>query len=240
MLDEKDVAPEKEWLYEALALKVVDRLKKNYFNADYASDRKEALNKVITAIPEGATIGTAGSVTLHQIGFYSWLETQPQHVVFNPALRNADGESVYTVEERYELMRKALTAGVFLTGSNAVTLDGKLVNTDGRGNRVAAMIWGPKKTILVVGANKIVKDVDEAIMRIKSYCAPLDAKRHVLKHHWSTMEKLPCVATGVCADCNSPARICCKTVIIEGQNFGLSFPAESGISVIMVGESLGF
>ena len=138
-------------------------------------------------------------------------------------------------EDRKELMRQVFLSDVYVIGTNAVTLDGKLVNIDGNGNRVAAMIYGPKKVIVVVGANKIVKNVDEAIHRIKEVCAPINATRHGLKHNRPEFLELPCAKTGSCTDCNNAWRICRYTTIIEGVNE----PRKGYLSVVLVGERLG-
>ncbi len=237
-VDEINLSQEQSWFYETLCKKVIGSLKKNNFDAEYASNRDEALAKIKKTIPEGATIGIGDSITLHQIGLFSWLEKEANRVFFNPFLKDAEGRNIYSPEERFELMRKAIVADIFLASSNAVTLDGKLVSIDARGNRVAAMIFGPKKTILVIGANKIVKDVDDAFRRIKSFCAPINLKRHVSKHHYEFFEKLPCVEEGICVECSSPMKACRKIVIIDGQ---LKIPSLLGtdIYVIMVNESLG-
>jgi hypothetical protein len=133
------------------------------------------------------------------------------------------------------MFRETFSADIFITGTNAITLDGKLVNIDGAGNRVAAMIFGPSKVILVIGVNKIVKDVDAALERIHQMAAPVNAKRHVLKHHDEGLSTLPCVKTGSCADCRSDWRICNYTVIIDG-----AMPQHQGrINVVLVGEELG-
>ena len=124
---------------------------------------------------------------------------------------------------------------VYLVSSNAVTLDGRLVSTDGRGNRIAPMLFGPRKVIFVVGANKIVRNVDEALNRIKTIAAPLNVKRHVLKHDAQKLAELPCAKSGICTDCNSPISICNKTVIIGGETW--SQPERT--YVIIVGEALG-
>lgn len=240
MPNEANLLGEERWFYELMANKALESLRKNNFDADYAYDRREALQKVIGRIPPKATIGIGDSVTLHQIGFFSWLDNKKKdHKVFNPFLRNPEGYLSITPPKRFELMRKALTCDVFLAGTNAVTLDGKLVNVDALGNRVAAMIFGPKKVILVMGANKIVTDVDEGLRRIRELCAPMNAKRHVEKHHTRSMETLPCFKTGVCISCNSPAKICRKIVIIDGQSPRYRFEEQEGICVIIIGERLG-
>jgi hypothetical protein len=134
------------------------------------------------------------------------------------------------------MYRKAFTADVFLAGTNAVTLDGKLVNTDGLGNRVAPMIFGPKKVILAAGVNKIVNDVDEARKRIRDICAPLDVKRYILKHGQTEYDVLPCAKTGLCTDCKNDLRFCCYTVIIEAA----AITEHGRINVVLIGEELGY
>ena len=129
-------------------------------------------------------------------------------------------------EEIIERRSQALLVDVFLTGSNAITESGKLVNLDMVGNRVAGITFGPKNVIIVVGRNKIVKGVDEAVDRIKNYSAPLNAIRHP---GWKT----PCVKTSYCMDCNSPDRICNTWTITEK-----SYP-KGRIKIILVNEDLG-
>jgi hypothetical protein len=123
-------------------------------------------------------------------------------------------------------MREELNSDVYLASSNAVTEDGRLINIDMTGNRVVAMIFGPPKVILVVGVNKIVKDVDEGIKRVKNVATPMNARRLGLK--------VPCASTGVCTNCDAEDRLCRVTTIIEKR------PSRSDISVILVGEELGF
>jgi hypothetical protein len=236
MCIDADVSEITTWHFQVLARKVIDSLEKNNIKAEYSIDRKQALAKVIEAIPQNASIGIGDSVTLHQIGFFDWLDEQDRQV-FNPFLRGSDGRLIYTPSEHFEMLRKALISDVYLASSNAVTLDGKLVSIDGRGNRVAAMLWGPKKVILVMGVNKIVRDIEEAMGRLK-IAAVMNGKRHLEKH--GVDRKYPCVVTGICTNCRGPIKMCRKTVIIDGQRLEVMAPDESGISVILVGESLGF
>jgi hypothetical protein len=239
MLNDADVTEIINWHYEARARKTIQSLEKNNIHAEYAVDRAEALTKLITAIPQDATIGIGDSVTLHQIGFYDWLNKQTDRVVFNPFVRNPEtGKLIYAPSEHFEMLRKALIADVYLTSTNALTLDGKLVSLDGRGNRVAAMLFGPKKVVLVTGVNKIVKDLDEAMERMQ-VAAPLNGRRHQIKHG-SDYSQFPCITTGICSHCKTSFRMCRKWVIIDGQSLGVMAPEESGISVIIVGENLGF
>lgn len=133
-------------------------------------------------------------------------------------------------EERTNVARKALLADVFLSGSNAITMDGKIVNVDATGNRVVGMIFGPKKAIVVVGINKIVENVDKAFERIKNVAAPLNAKRIREERGW---ELLPCVKAGKCVDCDAENRICNIITVIEKK------PRAIDMLIIIVGEKLG-
>ena len=131
-------------------------------------------------------------------------------------------------EETKKLLVKGLTADVFISGTNAITQDGKLVNIDGTGNRVAALLYGPKKVIIVCGVNKIVEDVEAGIRRIKHFAAPFNCAR--LK------ADTPCAKSGICNDagCRNPARLCNEIAIIEGQR------EPKRMTIIIVGQELGF
>lgn len=129
-------------------------------------------------------------------------------------------------EEIIERRRHALLADLFLTGTNAVTKSGALVNLDMVGNRVAGITFGPRQVVLFVGRNKIVTDIEDAMFRIKDYAAPVNAIRHKMK--------TPCVETGTCLDCKSPYRICNTWVITEK-----SFP-KGRIKVVLINEDLGY
>lgn len=235
MSDETDISEEKMWRYQELARLTVSNLQRRNLTAQYVANRQEALATILGMIPEGANVVCGDSVTLDQVGIVNELRKRSQNTVLNPMERNADGSAMVTGEERLRMQRAAFSSNVFLTGTNAVTLDGKLVNTDALGNRVAPMIFGPDKVIVVVGVNKIVKDVNEALERIRRIAAPINAKRHAVKHHMEAFGNLPCARTGTCADCNSDSRICRNTVIIEG-TFGRR---KERMNVVLVGEELG-
>ncbi|MFC1982380.1 lactate utilization protein [Chloroflexota bacterium] len=235
MTDEADMSAERKWFYEERARVVVTSLQKKNINAQYVPTRAEALSAVLEMIPDGATVVRGDSVSVDQVGIIPELKKRNQNKVINPYEWDADGFFAAETKERRRMQREAFSCDVFLAGTNAVTLDGKLVNTDGLGNRISAMIFGPGKVILVIGVNKIVKDVDEALERIREICAPMNARRHFLKHHFSELGDLPCVRTGKCVDCNHDWRICHYTVIIEG-----TMVREKGrINVVLVGEELG-
>lgn len=206
------------WFREKQAERTINALKKNNFEALYVSDSKAALEEVMKRIPDGATVGAGGSVTLTQIGLLDALKNRKIQLIL-PLLQ------ARTDEERLELIRKSFSADVFLSSTNAVTEDGRLYNVDATGNRVGAMFIGPKKTIIVCGVNKMVKDLEAAEKRVREWAAPQNAKR--------LGRKTPCVETGVCSDCNSPDRICNIYVSLAKK------PARTEVVVILVGENLG-
>ncbi len=180
---------------------------------------KEACDKILKIIPEKASIGYGGSITLEQIGILDKIR-QSDYLLYDRTK-----VTKYT-KESYQLGHSAQHADYFLSSSNAITEDGKIVNKDRTGNRVSSLIYGPDQVIIVVGKNKIVKNLDEALNRIKNIAAPLNAKRMKLN--------TPCVETGKCLDCPSPERICCNTVIIERQ-----FKPDR-MTIILVNEDLGY
>jgi hypothetical protein len=232
MIDEADVRQEKRWFYEQCARTVISNLQKKNMEGQYVSDCQEALSAILEMIPSGAIVARGDGVTLAQIGILSELKKRNQNRLVDPFEPCTDDLYLTNVERKG---REALSSDIFLTGTNAITLDGKLVNIDGMGNRVSAMIFGPKKVIIVAGVNKIVKDMNEALERVQKIAAPINAKRHYSKHHRKELGDLPCVRTGRCVDCNHEFRICRYTVIIEG-----AMARERGrINVVLVGEELG-
>lgn len=235
MVDETDISQEKSWLYEERAKVAVANLQKKNIHALYVPSQKEALAAILGMIPPGAVVYRGDSVTLDQIGIEPELVKRGQNKVVDPKERDEQGLYRRRRRDRLAAQREAFSADIYLSGTNAVTLDGKLVAVDGIGDRVAPLIFGPSKVILVAGANKLVKNVDEALERIHRIAAPLNAKRHFIKHHAEELTDLPCVRTGQCVDCNSDNRICRYTTIIEG-----TMARDKGrINVVLVGEDLG-
>ena len=208
-----------QWHNDTFGEKVVKALEKNNFQAHYAVNRTVAIEKALSLIPAGATIGVGGSWTLKELGIPEQL-AKNGHTVYD---HNIPG---LTMEESLALRRKELLSDVFLSGANAITLDGQLVNTDGSGNRVAAMSFGPKKVIVIVGVNKIVSDLDAAMERIETIAAPINNKRLDRPN--------PCTITGMCMDCQGSTRICNITSILHKR------PPAIDFHVIIVGEELGF
>jgi hypothetical protein len=206
-----------EWFRELQVERTLKALKKNNFDAHYTAKISGASAEVFKMIPHGATVGVGGSMSLIQIGFFD--EAKKRGIkLLNPA--------GLSPEEAVRMRREILLADVFLSSSNAVTEDGKLYNIDATGNRVAAMMFGPKKVILVCGTNKIVKDIAEAEARVRNWVAPMNSRRLGLK--------TPCVETGMCADCASPQRICNIFTVTAKK------PLRTDVTVLLVGEHLGF
>ena len=207
------------WHNDLVGERVAEALRRNDFDAVYCKSAAEAAEEVLRLVPENGTVGLGGSWTVKELGVVEKLKARGNIILDHgaPGLEN---------DERVRIRRAQLTADAFLTGSNAVTMDGRLVNTDGSGNRVAAMIFGPGKVIVVAGVNKIVRDVEEAEERIRKTAAPINNKRLNLPN--------PCVKTGECMDCQGPTRICNVTTILHKR------PKLTEMHVILVGEELGF
>jgi len=205
---------------EKVARDVIDHLEKRHMEGSYSSSVSQAKDEIVAMIPQGATVFRCGSMTTVDMGLWEALDNLSGVEVINPY------QPGLSPEESLELRRKGMTADVMIASSNAVTLDGRLVNLDGMGNRVAAMTFGPKKVILVVGMNKVAPDLESAMARVRNYVGPLNAIRLGLN--------TPCVETGLCTDCKSPQRICNMWSIIEGHMI------KGRIHVKLVGESLGY
>jgi hypothetical protein len=207
------------WLERQQIEKAAQALRKHGFNVTIVNTNEEAKSVVLEMIPTSARVGIPGTMTIRELGLLGALESRGNPVIEHwvPGLTNEQDVAVRVQE---------LTADVLLTSSNAVTLDGCLVNTDGCGNRVAAMIFGPRRVIVVAGANKIVKDVPAAVSRIKNVVAPMNAHR--------LSSKVPCATSGICVDCDAPARICNVTTILERR------PSRTQFDIILVAEHLGF
>lgn len=208
-----------QWHNDILAQKVVKALEKNQFHAIYVETKEEAENFIMYHVKSGNNVAFGGSQTIKALNLKTKIRDLGGTIIDH-------GEKGLTKEEKLTVMRKELISELFLCSSNAVTLDGKLVNVDGAGNRVAAMIFGPKKVIIVVGINKIVENVDDGFKRIRNIVAPQNCKRLGMNN--------PCTKEGICVQCNSQSRICRAYSVIEKK------PMQSDISVVIVGEELGY
>ena len=197
-------------------------LESNNFDV-YLAENKEAACKTVLEeiIPKlnPQTISWGGSMTVIASGLYHQLRENPDLEVLDTL------DKKVPAEEMMERRRQALLVDLFITGTNAITESGQLVNLDMTGNRIGALTFGPKWVILLVGRNKIVADLDEAMFRIKNYAAPVNSMR--------LDKKTPCVKTSYCQECKSPDRICNTWTITEK-----SFPKER-VKVVVINEDLG-
>ena len=205
---------------EKVAAKIIKNLEKRRMAGSYAASAAKAKDEVLEMIPQGATVFRCGSMTAGGLGLWEAIAALPGVSLIDPY------QPDLAPEEGLELRRQGLTADVMVAGTNAITLDGRLVNLDGMGNRVAAMAFGPKKVILVVGMNKVTPDLESAIARVKHHAAPINNIRYGLNN--------PCVETGLCSDCRSPQRICNMWSTIEGHMI------KDRIHVKLIGENLGY
>lgn len=197
---------------------LVKHLQAHMFEAYYCPDKKSALEKALELIPEGSTVGWGGCMSAEQIGLVDAVRSGNYRVI--------DRDSAKTAEERNDKMRQCLLCDVFLTGANAISMDGQMVNIDGNGNRVAAIVYGPKSVIVVAGMNKVMDTLEAAVNRARSVAAPMNKQRFPAP--------TPCLVTGSCADCNSPGRICNQFLVTR------SCRPAGRIKFILVGEALGF
>lgn len=209
----------RQWRMGQRGQAAVKALRRNGFDALYVENGAAAAEEALHRIPANAKVGIGGSITIRHIGITSEL-LRRGHTVYDHWRAGLDQE------EMLEVRRAQLTCDVFLSSVNALTLDGQLVSTDGIGNRVASMIFGPKLVILVVGANKIVDGLDAAIARLRDVCAPLALR--------DTGADTPCVKHGICGHCKDDKRLCRATVIIECPSL------QTPTTVIVAGEELGF
>jgi L-lactate utilization protein LutB len=200
--------------------KTIKALQENNINAYLVKDRDDLLAKIEEIVVPGSKVGLGGSQTLAENDIVEYLRTNERYNLID---RYAEG---LTGEQMKELHRQCFYADAYLTGTNAVTEDGELFNVDGLGNRVAAMMFGPDKVVVVVGVNKIVADVYEASQRMMAISAPANTKR--------LNTKTPCVVTGVCQDCSSPDRICREYTLIKRQG------DKDRMHVIFLNDSFGY
>lgn len=220
--DAKEWHEVKRWHLQKKIQRTLAALRKNDFDAMYVPTRKEAIAKVLELIPPNALVGVGGSVTVRELGLLEILKSRGNKMADHWEARHKK----LAPEQVMKVRRLLLNSDVLLTSTNAVTEEGHLINTDHAGQRVAAMIFGPKKVIVIAGMNKIVTDIDEALERIKNVAAPMNAKRLNMN--------VPCTVTGICSDCDSQERICNVTTIIERR------PVHTNITVILLGEKLGY
>lgn len=208
------------WTHEQKCLKAVESLGKHGFTALYCSTPQDAAEYIIAGAADAVTVGFGGSMSIVSLGVEQLLREQGKEIL------NHSSPGLST-DEKFVILRRQLTCDLFLSGCNALTLNGELVNIDATGNRVGAMLFGPRKVIVVAGRNKLVDGTPhDAIERVKAWATPPNAKRLNFK--------TPCSATGFCSDCNSPDRLCRVTAVIDRK------PRFTDIHVLVVNAELGF
>ena len=207
------------WSNEMKINRTIEALKKNNMNGYYAKNRDEVIKLIEDIVAEGAKVAVGGSETLSELGVLEHLRSGRYDFLDRY-------KAGLTPEEVTNIFKQSFLADAYLSGCNAITENGELYNVDGNGNRVAAMLYGPDKVIVICGVNKIVKDVDEAIKRNRAISAPMNAKR--------LNRKTPCAKVGYCMDCNSPERICNEYTLIKKQRL------PERMHVIFLNENLGY
>lgn len=198
---------------------VISHLQRNNMAGYFVENREELLRLIAALLQKGDKVGCGDSVTLEETGVFDFLRGGDFifYDKYQPGLTAAEKRAIYL---------KNFDADAFMTGVNAITLDGKLFNIDGNGSRVAPMLYGPRQVIVVAGVNKIVDSVADAVNRARQIAAPLDAKR--------LGKDTPCARLGRCVDCRHEQRICNDFVLIAGQF------VKDRIKVILVNQAYGF
>lgn len=207
-----------ELYYKKRAERLVNNLKNRHFDAYYCANKKEALQKALELIPRGATVGWSGATSARQIGLTDAL--------CSGDYRTVDREVLTSVQEKEQAARDCMSADFFLTGANALSIDGQMVNIDGTGNRVAAILYGPRTVLVIAGMNKVMDTLEEAVRRARTVAAPMNQQRFLMNNL--------CAVTGICSDCRSESCSCNQIVITRHCH-----PAGR-IKFILVGEELGF
>ena len=203
---------------QRLAGRLIKALNRRNMEACYCPTAAEAVKKVSELIADGSSVTWGGSMTIRDMGL-------PQALRDRGTLEVMDRDLVEDRAEVVRLYERAFTADVYLSSANAVSEDGVIVNIDGNGNRVAAITWGPKKVIFVIGLNKVAQTVEAALARARSTASPVNAARFDIK--------TPCQVDGTCHNCNSPESICNHVHFLRNSPRGRH-------SVVLVGEDLGY
>ena len=196
---------------------LVKNLQNRHFEAYYCETREKALEKALELIPKGSSVGWGGALSAQQIGLMDAIKSGDYVAI--------DRDKATNPEERKKIMKDCLLADVFITGANAISLDGQMVNIDGNGNRVAAIVYGPESIIVIAGMNKVMDTLDAAMIRARTISAPLNKQRFDIQ--------TPCEITGTCADCKSEGCICNQILVTRHCR-----PAGR-IKFVLVGEDLG-
>jgi hypothetical protein len=210
---------ERQWLWERMGERTKEALKAHGFDSHYCGNSQAAKELILGLIKDFQTFGIGGSNTIRSLGIIEELRAMGK-TVYDHWIPNLSKEE----ELNIRLMQGR--SQCFITSANAISETGEIVNVDGIGNRVSAMCFGPKKVLIVAGMNKVRPNLESALKRVREVAGPMRAK--------SLGMKTPCAETGICNDCNAPQRICRITTILHRK------PSLTDISVVLVGEELGF
>lgn len=210
------MADPRKMYYDKRGEIAVKNLKGRGFDAYYCETKAEALEKALELIPKGAIVGWGGAISAQQIGLLEAVSTGDYKAI--------DRDKAPNPAAREEAMRECLLADVFITGTNAISIEGQLVNIDGNGNRVAAIVYGPRSVVVVAGMNKVTDSLEAAVTRARTVAAPMNTQRFAMK--------TPCSVTGVCGNCKAEG-ICNQLLITR------NCKPQGRIKVVLVGEELG-
>ena len=199
--------------------KLIKNLQRRNMEAFYCPTAQDAVAKVQELIADGSSVTWGGSMTVRDLGI-------PQALKDRGTLNVLDRDVVEDPQEKQQMYLRAFTADVYLSSANAISEDGVIVNIDGNGNRVAAITWGPKKVIFIIGLNKVAQTVEAAVARARSVASPINAQRFDIK--------TPCHVDGVCHNCNSPESICSYIHLLRNSR------TPGRHVVVLVGETLGY
>ncbi|MCP3925302.1 MAG: lactate utilization protein [Desulfobacterales bacterium] len=213
-----------QWQTDAMAEKTVKSLIKNQFDAVYCKTSEDAISHLQSLVEKGTKVGFGGSMTAVELGLVDKLEEKGAEILNKESV--TPEPNPFDPVAFKEMTRKLFSSNLYIASANAVTMDGHILNIDGAGNRVATITIGPDKVVLIAGANKITRNIDEAYNRMETVACPKNAKRYNMPN--------PCAKTGVCMDCKSDTRICRIYHIMKYK------PIMTDITVIIVGESLGY
>ena len=208
----------KEIANQNLAHTIIKNMTKKNMEGYYCATSAEAVEKALSLMPEGSSVTWGGSMTLTECGLMDALKTANYEII--------DRDTAKTPGEAREMYARQVMADYYLMSSNAITMDGELVNIDGRANRVSCLCWGPQNVIVIAGMNKVASDVESALKRVRNAAAPANTVR--------LNKNTPCSQTGRCGDCYSPDCICSQVLITRRSS------TPNRIKVILVGEELGY
>lgn len=205
---------------EIRANTIIRNLEKRNMEGVYCATREDALKQALSYMEKGSVVSWGGSMSIEEIGLMDAVRNGDYEII--------DRDTAKDYDERREIFSKIVLSDYFLMSTNAITLDGELINIDGTGNRVGPLCFGPKHVIMIVGMNKVVSSVEDGVARVRNIAAPPNCIRLGLE--------TPCSLTGRCADCYGDTCICSDIVVTRRQSAAM----RGRIKVILVGENIGY